>query len=436
MAAHHRFPRDGAHLVLALLAAVAITLPNACGGRALDISGQADAAAGIPQDAANAPAPDQQAPVEQGDSGVSGSGVPASSGAEDGGHGESDAPWGDGSPATPDSDGSSKAPDSDVSCGDLFSDTHNCGACGHDCQGGACTDGVCQPVVIYAGVIGSSEMSYPWGLAVDDTNVYWSDNMQGQIWVAPKSGAVPSVLATDTRPSEVAVDATSIYWTDQGGLVLKARLQGGSPMTLASSSSETAGIAVDSYAVYFTTADNFNGVVNEVSLDGTTQQTLASGQGDPLSLAIYGSTVFWSNDEPFFNSSAQQQGDVIASVPVDGGSVVTISSGQQGALQVAVDSTSVYWTTGVALMKSSWDGGAPNTLGSGCSAIAVDRTGVYCATGTLITRVPLSGGMPTTIADFTSFAYGYTIPARKIVLDETTVYWVVPFDALVMKVAK
>lgn len=61
---------------------------------------------------------------------------------------------------------------------------------------------------------------------------------------------------------------------------------------------------------------------------------------------------------------------------------------------------------------------------------------MYCATGTLITRVPLSGGMPTTIADFTSFAYGYTIPARKIVLDETTVYWVVPFDALVMKVAK
>lgn len=158
--------------------------------------------------------------------------------------------------------------------------------------------------------------------------------------------------------------------------MLKARLQGGSPMTLASSSSETAGIAVDSYAVYFTTADNFNGVVNEVSLDGTTQQTLASGQGDPLSLAIYGSTVFWSNDEPFFNSSAQQQGDVIASVPVDGGSVVTISSGQQGALQVAVDSTSVYWTTGVALMKSSWDGERP--IPSGPAVAPSPSTGPGC----------------------------------------------------------
>ena len=87
-------------------------------------------------------------------------------------------------------------------------------------------------------------------------------------------------------------------------------------------------------------------------------------------------------------------------------------------------------------MTSGLDGGTPTTLGSSCSAIAVDLAGVYCAVGTLITLVPLDGGTPSTLANFASSAYGYTIPAREIVVDEASVYWVVPFDALIMKVAK
>jgi hypothetical protein len=293
-------------------------------------------------------------------------------------------------------------------------------------------------VVIYAGPLGvNGDTPYPWGLALDATNLYWSDNMRGEIMVAPKSGASPRVLATDTRPLELAVDATSIYWTDQQGLVLKAPLQGGSPVTLASSSGETVGIAVDSAAVYFTTAGTFDGLVGKVSIDGSGEQTLASGQGDPLDVAISESRVFWSNDMPFSNPGSQQQGNVVASVPVDGGAISTIASGQQGASQVAVDSTSVYWTTPRGeLLKSPLDGGTPSTLGSACNAIAVDQSGGYCASGTLITRVPLDGGAAVTIADFASSAYGYTIAAREIVVDETTVYWVVPFDALVMSVAK
>src|SRR5262245_30712562 len=52
---------------------------------------------------------------------------------------------------------------------DLANDSKNCGACKHDCQGGDCKAGVCQPVVIAHDL----PMS-PWGVAVDDAHVYWA----------------------------------------------------------------------------------------------------------------------------------------------------------------------------------------------------------------------------------------------------------------------
>jgi hypothetical protein len=36
----------------------------------------------------------------------------------------------------------------DRNCGNVQTDPANCGYCGHDCLGGGCTAGVCQPVVL------------------------------------------------------------------------------------------------------------------------------------------------------------------------------------------------------------------------------------------------------------------------------------------------
>src|SRR5271170_4179987 len=37
------------------------------------------------------------------------------------------------------------------SCVDTRSDTTSCGSCGHDCQGGTCVEGSCQPVTVASG---------------------------------------------------------------------------------------------------------------------------------------------------------------------------------------------------------------------------------------------------------------------------------------------
>src|SRR5688572_31922433 len=51
---------------------------------------------------------------------------------------------------------------------DLTSDAKHCGACSHDCLGGACVGSKCQPVELAVAV------GQPYAIGVDDTSVYFS----------------------------------------------------------------------------------------------------------------------------------------------------------------------------------------------------------------------------------------------------------------------
>jgi hypothetical protein len=50
-------------------------------------------------------------------------------------------------------------------CVDASSDVANCGSCGHDCQGGGCLAGRCQPVTL------ATNLQEPVGIAVDATSL-------------------------------------------------------------------------------------------------------------------------------------------------------------------------------------------------------------------------------------------------------------------------
>lgn len=103
---------------------------------------------------------------------------------------------------------------------------------------------------------------YPLGIAIDSTNVYWTDIEGGNIMYASLGAinAAPTILAsgqgtagsTSGEPLDIAVDATNVYWTTrQGGTVMTVAKSGGTPVTLAAGGSFTGPIGVDASYVYW-----------------------------------------------------------------------------------------------------------------------------------------------------------------------------------------
>jgi hypothetical protein len=60
------------------------------------------------------------------------------------------------------------------------------------------------------------------GVAVDSTNVYWTDPDDRLVLKVPVGGGTPVTVAESPMlPTRLALDATSVYWIDQT-LLLKA----------------------------------------------------------------------------------------------------------------------------------------------------------------------------------------------------------------------
>ena len=63
--------------------------------------------------------------------------------------------------------------------------------------------------------------------------------------------------------------------------------------------------------------------------------TIASGQCDPVRIAVDATNVYWTN----YGSGT------VMKVPLAGGVATTLASGMTGPLGIVVDATSVYWST-------------------------------------------------------------------------------------------
>jgi hypothetical protein len=174
----------------------------------------------------------------------------------------------------------------------VSSDQKNCGRCGHDCQGGACTAGACQPVQIFADTKG------PYGIGVDATSVYWSDN--GYINKCDKRGcSQPTVLAwidgVSAGPGAIGplivVDATNVYWADNGGVRSCATSGcGQAPATLSSAGS--APLAVQGGSLFF---EDVSGVVSCPVTGCGAQPTVVAANSGGRFMAADSQNVYWTN---------------------------------------------------------------------------------------------------------------------------------------------
>jgi hypothetical protein len=332
---------------------------------------------------------------------------------------------------------------------DASADPANCGACGHDCLGGACNQGVCGSVTLAVthGAV---------GLAVDSTFAYWADSDAGAINKVSKSlthEGTPSPVVTGSQAQNVqgiATDGTYIYWTVKvaAGSVYRALPTGTGVTLLASNQSQPDWIATNGTTVAWTNQKGNQVMAAPVSGNGTVVPTQLNAIGEngsiPAGIAIDGASVYYV--------TKTTGGGLAESAPLgDGGAVTELGTGTY--VSVAADSNNVYWTGGASNpnVYQNKKGGTPTTektIAAGALTcplgVASDGTNVYfldqgtstCgALGTdagALYRVPVghSGSLPPPLLT------GFDNP-QGMTMDSTAVYWVTggPTGAL-MKMAK
>jgi hypothetical protein len=258
-------------------------------------------------------------------------------------------------------------------CLDLQSDGANCGSCGHDCLGGACNAGVCQPVVLVSGP------SLVHALAVDAQSLYFTSDgfPSGSVQkMSLSGGAVTTLVSGVATPQGIAVDATFVYWASEyGNTISRIPIGGGAPTTLLSGVTDAMGVAVDASAIYFSTIDT--GSVWKAPLSGGSPVllgTTTAAAGGVTGVAVDAGHLYFGTYS------------TVAQVPLAGGATTTLVTGANDAISVAVDDTFLYWTDlyGGGLMRQPLAGGPATTLVPGSSAysegIAVDAEAIYFGT--------------------------------------------------------
>ncbi len=316
--------------------------------------------------------------------------------------------------------------DASTSCtADPGGDPENCGRCGHSCQGGACSRGVCQPVLLTTGPAPTR------GLAVDAVNVYWATTTSVMSVLKGGGTAVSLVAHAGSNPWGVAVDATNLYWvnntTDGSGGVFKYVLAGGAITTLAPGLDAANYIALDSSNVYVSV--NGTSEIESVPIAGGHVSVLYTGQTGSNFIAVDGTNIYWTT----VTGEAWQCAK--SSCSTTGVETAAVSGGYTGGVAVLNGAVYTAFFGAGTLEKWSIGGGDTVTLASMPNLIDVvaDGTGAYWMTSEPnggIFRVGLDGGAITTLAT------NQDSPYVGLALDGTSVYWANSGNGTIMKVAK
>ena len=305
-------------------------------------------------------------------------------------------------------------------CNSTLSDTHNCGYCGHDCLGGQCLTGACQPVVLWPGDSGAA--GQPYDLAQDDAYLYWIDISNHSVFRTNKTTGATNDLAPpadDLFPSGLAVDdAGAIYWGDTGEIYRCAK-SGCAPDPVGVTttvSTDVYSLAVDDENLYW--SENSKQIFSAHKF-GTGESPSVIWDGGVMANAVAtdGTRVYFTASDGFLHG-----------ILPDGGSGFSIGAGGGAAsLGVVLNGGSVYWTVDDTAHGEVWGATTSNLSPYGIATeqqfptwLAADGTSVYWFTGTnsIINACTISDCTPTVVA---------TSPlAHAIVVDDVAIYWTDP----------
>jgi hypothetical protein len=294
-------------------------------------------------------------------------------------------------------------------------DPRNCGRCGHDCLGAACTAGRCDAIPIGTNQVEPSDVILAGGY------LFWS-NMAisygagaGSIMRAPLDGGAPTTwVSGETSPWALATDGTALYWTTrQNGAVKKRDLSGGAVITLASAQPRTQKLALTATHAYWANYDD--GTIRRVPLGGGSVETVATGGVQPSAVDITSAGIYWAN---------MGNGEVRLSPLTPGtGAGTLLSTGSAQPVRVQATQGYVFWTTlaGNEVLRAPLTGGQPTALASGqagADGLFIDGTDLYFTArdANQVLRMGTNGGTPTVLV-------GNTPAPLNVIADARFVYF-------------
>lgn len=274
----------------------------------------------------------------------------------------------------------------------LATDPHNCGVCGHDCLGGACTDSVC------AGITIQTVPGRPTGIAVDDAAVYYGINPPGasvsEIVRIDKDGANAKPLALGlANVEQVALDDAFVYWVEAStptGRILRLPKDGSTstPQTVAT------GLGVDARAELTIVAPDLvfsaYGQSDGGGVPGGVYRCALTGCGSkPTTLYKKDSVVGANADSAFFTFGLEQSpGPGVLTCPAAGcadAGPTLVAGTTEAAVQVVASSAGTFFTTATGIFQIPSGGGAIALVASGLTAlgpVVADADHVYFASTT------------------------------------------------------
>jgi hypothetical protein len=315
-----------------------------------------------------------------------------------------------------------------VACGAACMDTRvdpaNCGACGHDCQGGECKESTCKPVTLAEGLASAGD------IVVDGNGIYFSS---GALFEMPHDGGAPESIAGSG--GTLALGGNRIYVSSMGVGLFSVPSGGGQAATVSLAAGQA--IAADAANVYW---------LEDVAMDTLELFRSAHGSGAPVGMTTFtNSSVFdvsamASDGEKIFIAFTSILNSGVSpglyEVPINGGP--TLPRVQGKVYRVAVSGSNVYAATDDSILEGPVTAGQFIKIASvaqGVTGLAADAEGVYWTeyTGSVMKLVE-GDTTPIPIAQ-------HGKPLWDITTDAKSIYWAVPqtpgsMDAKIMKVAK
>ena len=298
-------------------------------------------------------------------------------GATQGGDGGSSGTVGDGGSSGTVGDGATAGDGASSACGaDLQRDETNCGRCGHDCGGGKCAEGVCQPVLLaegqrVAGLATDGQMLYatsyggqqvlaiektpglgsvkpiggaiiaPMGVAVSGNTLYVtserSSGSDGGLFrcTLPACGTLTRITPLDF-PRHLALTGSFVFVPTESG-VTRVALDGSSPVVVAA---YTQPFSVAADATHFYTVSLSNSVWRRLHDGGAETEMGPRPSANNYGFITAGDDrIVWA-----YVDEISKKGQVLSALKSAPANRTTFTSVGAGSAGVAIDADSVYWS--------------------------------------------------------------------------------------------